>query len=359
MNVFDSGALKLLSYREDVLRWLRCDSTPPICVEIHPTERCQHRCPDCQAKYSLRVSDVRVRARSGHDLDLSMLRSLWDSPPSGVVISGNTGDPLLHPRITELLGELRDRAIPYVLICNGEGVTPEIAAIASNSAHGIRVSLDAFDADSFRRAHGVGSGAWERVISGVRTLVEGRSQVPAGTRCLIGVGYLTDDRTKAGMLPAAILARALGVDYIQFRPYHYRAHDIDAELDACREMADDSFQVLASGQKYSSVGEAARGYRVCHASTFYSVIDAQGDVYICCHHVGNAAGRWGSLRNTDWQTLLGSRMRRQVLSEFETEGCVPLCRLDTHNRALELTRKTGDVPRVQPAGDVLAHRSFL
>lgn len=359
MNIFDSGGLKLLSYRDDVIRWLMGDPITPICVEIQPTERCQHRCPDCQARYSLRTSDVRLRARSGLDLDLSLLRSLWDSPPSGVVISGNTGDPLLHPRIVNLLGELTDRPIPYVLICNGEGVTPEIAAIAANSARGIRVSLDAFDADSFRRAHGVAGDAWERVISGVRTLMESRLGAPAGTRCLIGVGYLTDGRTKAGMLPATILARDLGVDYIQFRPYHYRADDIGAEFDACLELADEKFQVLASGHKYSSAANATRGYSVCHASAFYNVIDARGDVYICCHHVGNPAGRLGSLQDTDWQPLLASLIRRRVLSGFQTDKCVPLCRLDIHNRTLELTRMSGEIPQAELADDVLAHRMFL
>jgi MoaA/NifB/PqqE/SkfB family radical SAM enzyme len=359
MNIFDSGGLKLLSYRDDVMRWLMGEPVTPICLEIQPTERCQHRCPDCQAKYSLRTSAVRLRARSGHDLDLSLLRSLWDSPPSGVVISGNTGDPLLHPRIANLLGILIDRAIPYVLICNGEGVTPEIAAIAANTARGIRISLDAFDADSFRRAHGVAGGAWERVISGVRTLIESRLNTPSGTRCAIGVGYLTDDRTKAGMLSATILARTLGMDYIQFRPYHYRADNISAEFDACLELADEKFQVLASGQKYSSAGNRTRGYSVCHASAFYSVIDARGDVYICCHHVGNPAARLGSLRDTDWQTLLASRLRHRVLSGFQIDNCVPLCRLDNHNRTLELTRTSGEVQQVQLVDDVFAHRMFL
>lgn len=359
MNVFDSGGMKLVSYRDDVMRWLMGNAITPICVEIEPTERCQHRCPDCQARYSLRRSEVRNRARSGHDLDLSLLRSLWDNPPSGVVISGNTGDPLLHPHIVNLFGELSNRAIPYVLICNGEGLTPEIAAIAANSARGIRISLDAFDADSFCRAHGVAGGAWERVISGVRTLVESRLGGAAGTHCLLGVGYLTDERTKAGMLAATTLARTLGVDYIQFRPYHYRADDIGAELDACLELADDKFQVLASGQKYSSAGDVTRSYSICHASWFYSVIDARGDVYICCHHVGNPAGRWGSLQDTDWQSLLASRLRRQVLSGFQTDNCVPLCRLDIHNRTLELVRSAAEVPRVALADDVLAHRMFL
>jgi MoaA/NifB/PqqE/SkfB family radical SAM enzyme len=302
---------------------------------------------------------VRLRARSGHDLDLSLLHGLWDSPPSGVVISGNTGDPLLHPRIVNLLDELSDRAIPYVLICNGEGLTPEIAAIAANSARGIRISLDAFDADSFRRAHGVGGGAWERVISGVRTLMASRLGASASTHCLIGVGYLTDNRTKAGMLSATILARTLGVDYIQFRPYHYRVGDISAEFDACLGLADKKFQVLASGQKYSAAGDNPRGYSACHASAFYSVIDARGDVYICCHHVGNPAGRLGSLRDTDWQSLLASRLRHRVLSGFRIDNCVPLCRLDIHNRTLELIRKSGEVPQVGLTDDVLAHRMFL
>jgi pyruvate-formate lyase-activating enzyme len=358
-NIFDSGAVKLLSYRSAVARWLSGETVVPICLEVQPTERCNHRCPDCQARYALANAEVRRRARSGVDLDLEVLRSVWESPPAGIVLSGNTGDPLLHPDIVELLRQLARRAIPTVLISNGEAMTPDIAEAAVRACRGIRLSLDAFDGDSFRRAHGAGTVSWGRVLLGVRTLLEARRRT-GGSRasCLIGVGYLTDERTRAGMRAAAALARDLGVDYIQFRPYHHRAGDVSQELAACRHLEDGDFQVFASNQKYGA-GLARRSYTRCHAAHAYHVLDARADVYLCCHHVGNPEARIGSLRDQDWISLLHAGRRHRVLERFPGPGCVPLCRLHAHNEALEAVLASGSAPSVELAGDVAAHRMFL
>ena len=357
-NVFNSGAAKLLSFHQTVNGWLTGRETIPICVEIQPTERCNHRCPDCQAKYALPRREVRRRAQSGTDLDLELLKSLWDELPRGVVISGNTGDPLIYPQLVPLLNELRQRSIPTVLICNGEGMNPEIASAAVSTCKGIRVSLDAFDPTSFRRSHGVQGESWERVLAGLQLLLDARRETEATSSCLIGVGYLTDERTRPGMTKATRLARASGVDYIQFRPYHYRKGDVEAELDECRSLRTEAFEVLSSSQKYRADSDV-RSYATCHGASFYTVIDAAGDVYMCCHHVGNPNARLGSLRETVWRELLASEARGRVMTAFRLGNCPPLCRLHSQNEALEEIRLTGVVPRVNLTGTALEHRMFL
>ena len=101
-NIFSSAAQKLLCYPEKLQAWLKGQPFAPITLEIHPTERCNHRCPQCQSTFAMPGGEARKRARQGYDLDLSLLDSVWKDPPKGVVLSGHTGDPLMHPQLNRV-----------------------------------------------------------------------------------------------------------------------------------------------------------------------------------------------------------------------------------------------------------------
>jgi radical SAM protein with 4Fe4S-binding SPASM domain len=360
-NVFASGAMKLLCFPEKLMAWRAGAPFVPVTLEIQPTERCNHRCPNCQGRYSMPTQELRQRAIAGVDLDLSLLDSVWQDPPRGVVLSGHTGDPLLHPHIVDLLAELGRRGIDTVLITNGEGITSEIAAAAVRVCVGIRISLDAYDSRSFRMTHGVGEASWQRVLGGIRLLLEARTAAGIDpTACLIGVGYLTDDRTRPGMLSATQLSKVLAVDYIQFRPFHYRACDIRRELAECRLLEEKGkLAVLASTQKYDLIYRTERHYNACHGSMFYSALDPRGDLYICCHHVTEPEARVGSLREQSWQEFIQHESRRRLASRFPKRSCVPLCRLHPHNEFLQVMITNKEISLAAPTGLVALHGGLL
>jgi len=76
-NVFSFGSSKLLFYRSHLETWLHGGQPDPITLEIHPSERCNHRCPSCQSKLVFPTSEVRARAAGGADLDPLLLKSVW------------------------------------------------------------------------------------------------------------------------------------------------------------------------------------------------------------------------------------------------------------------------------------------
>ena len=360
LNIFSAAAAKLRYFPEHLRGWLDGVAIAPVTLEIQPSEQCTHRCPQCQGHLALSRPEGKRRARSGYHLDLNTLSSIWEFPPSGIVLSGNTGDPLMHPDIGQLFGTLRSRRVPTVLITNGEFLSPAIAEQALLACRGIRVSLDAHDAHSFARTHGRRSDVWDKVIEGVANTVRIRAELGLKRFCRVGVGYLTATSTRVGMVGATELARKLGVDYIQFRPFHYDDTDITADLAICRDFETDGFRVLASDQKYSRISNRDRRYGRCHGAWFYSVIDARGDMYICCHHVGREEARIGSLRSHGWRELLATSERRRVIEGFPRESCVPLCRLHSHNEALERLARGTDSEVSAPMVEAIAdHAPFL
>jgi pyruvate-formate lyase-activating enzyme len=359
-NIFSQGAKKLFQFPDQVNTWMGKGVPVPIALEIHPTERCNHHCPQCQAYFSLERPDVRLRSRTGADLDLSLLDTLWEAPPQSIILSGNTGDPLLHPEIGSLLAKLREKHLPVVLITNGQAFDAEIINHAILTCRGIRISLDAHDADSYTRSHGVRKDAWDATLRNIRELVKRRSELKLTSQeCLVGIGYLTKAENKAGMLQAAHIARDAGVDYIQFRPFHYDMTVVQEELIQCENLVTASFQVFSSHQKYSQFGVPQRKYNRCHGAWFFTVLDARGDMYICCHHVGNPQAWVGSLRENSWLGLLHSEKRKEVIGQFEVSNCIRYCRLDSQNEALELCKETQTIPQVTLEPDILYHAPFL
>lgn len=350
----------MAAQRQRLLQWERKEPIPPVTLEIQPSERCNHHCPACQAQYSMSRVEARRRAKLGSFLDLNLIQTIWQAPPDGIVISGNTGDPLLHPDIDGLLNLLGERGIPTVVITNGQAITEGLAAVLVRTCTGIRVSLDAHDAHSSQLSHGTRTKDWYAVLLGISNLITAREEAGLTCgNCLIGVGYLTARNTVSGMKNGTRLARSLGVDYIQFRPFHHDQTPIDAELQECeREATPPQFRVMASDQKYRRFAAPIRNYKHCEAAWFYTVLDARGDLYLCCHHVGNPAARIGSLREQSWLEFITGDTRRSIIDTFSTQNCLPFCRLDSENELLAIAKKDGiTVAKLTP--EIERHRVFI
>jgi sulfatase maturation enzyme AslB (radical SAM superfamily) len=285
------------------------------------------------------MKKTRIRAMAGEHLDLSLLDSVWKNPPPGIVLSGNTGDPLMHPEFGKLLATIRERAAEskVLLITNGQKFSYETMTEALRTCQAIRISLDADGPAMYRVTHGT-KADWGQTLANVIALRFLRDEV--GSDCRIGIGYLTDRRTEPGMLAATKLARELGADSIQFRPFHHRATPVDSLIEDCRQYETDDFKVLVSWQKYDAAEDYQRTYTTCQGAHFVYLLDARGDFYICCHHVGNLAARLGSLRESTWQQFIQSQTRRESIEEFNVSDCVPLCRLDSQNVVLHQLQET-------------------
>jgi len=359
-NVFSIGSKKLLMYRCHLESWRQSGQSVPITLEIQPSERCNHHCPACQGQLALGISEARARARAGVNLDIRLLRSVWDAPPEGVVLSGSTGDPLVHTGIAEILAQLRERKIPVALVTNGDSLQQTLCDSILTSCRGVRFSLDADGPNLYRITHGMGVDAWNRVTDSIRMLVERRTRLRLTRQdCLIGVGFLTGRKTRESMVRATENAAKLGVDYIQFRPFHLDDSDVLNELRLCQSFDTDSFNVFGSFQKYLQVFSTERTYLRCHGAWFYTVLDPHADLYICCHHVGNPHAILGSLRDTNWPSLLRSVQRREVIEGFDVTKCLRRCRLDSHNRFLETARLVDVLPDASFEGEVSHHGPFL
>jgi SynChlorMet cassette radical SAM/SPASM protein ScmF len=138
-------------------------------IYFYLTEGCNLRCRHCwiEPKYQ-------AGGRSYPALDLELFRSIIEQAKSlglsKVKLTG--GEPLLHPRIHEILEIIRSENLRLNVETNGVLCTPELARelrACKNSS--VAVSLDGAEPKTHEWVRGV-EGCFEATLDGIRNLVE-------------------------------------------------------------------------------------------------------------------------------------------------------------------------------------------
>lgn len=332
-NIFSSGVEKLHSFPKKLYDFCSHTSFIPVALEIQPCGVCNHHCAECLGLVRNKSICSVDSCKSKH-MDLSVLDSVWEHPPNGIIISGNYGDPLLYNQIRVLLQKIAFQKIPYVLITNGSYLNKEVNDLVLNDSAGIRVSLDAIDHITYKQSHGVDKSEWDKVISNIQCLVDQKRIKQVEYRnCSIGIGFLTNESNYNQILAAIVLANDLGVDFIHFRPYHYSTFNPTGLIPRIKKMKlRRDFSVFFSNQKYQFFDyEIQPKIRYCMGSFFYTTLDYNGDIYICCHQVDNSEAKIGSLKKSTWKELCDFSLKQNVSKGFPNDDCVPYCRLFSHN----------------------------
>jgi MoaA/NifB/PqqE/SkfB family radical SAM enzyme len=323
-GIFDSG--KILRHVGRIAQYVRFGGTAPVLVELDLTNACTHRCPQCAGG----------RAQNPATLSTDEARRYIDEIAAigtkAITFTGG-GEPLAHQASLELIAYAAKSGLEVGLITNASLVCEKIAAQLVRSCTWIRVSLDAADPATFALTHGRDAREFGRVLDHISLLKNARRET--ASNCTLGVGYLTDERTIPGMPRAAAILQQIGVDYLQFRPFHGDRHPIGQELQSAKVFQTDRFRILTTAPKYLFMACAAdRGYTRCHAAWFLGVIQADGKMPVCCHARGRPEFYFGDLRKTTFADAWWGGRHRELVRTLDVRGCLPLCRSDMHNRAL-------------------------
>lgn len=335
-NQVFSNSSKLFAFPKEVESVLKGETIAPITLEIDPSSNCNHACPKCSGRLNKNSALYKEIQDQSTFIDPNIIKGIVESPnaPFGVVFAGDTGDPLIHPQIESLINIVHDKNISISIITNGQALNQNISKTIVEKCQGLRVSLDAFDTQSHHQTHGSDGEQWNELLENIKTLVELRNS-SSTTNCLLGVGYLTGKHTVDGMYEAAQLAKKLGVDYIHFRPFFYSNEEIDPDMvKKCQQLADEKFSVIFPEAKYQNISE--KNYPNCQAANFVTVINPKGEVFLCCHHVGQEEFKISTISTNpeDWENFVNSEKRKELIKNYKLIECPPFCRLHSHNQTL-------------------------
>jgi SynChlorMet cassette radical SAM/SPASM protein ScmF len=174
-------------------------------IYFYLTRGCNLHCRHCWVEPQYQSGD-RTYPSLDFDLFLSVLDQGAELGLSGVKLTG--GEPLIHPRITDILDEIRLRKLGLTIETNGVVCTPEIAwKIRACQDASVSVSLDAADPETHEWMRGV-AGSFQAAVTGVKNLVA------AGFRPQIIMSLCS--RNKDGIEPLVRLAESLGAGSVKF-----------------------------------------------------------------------------------------------------------------------------------------------
>jgi SynChlorMet cassette radical SAM/SPASM protein ScmF len=169
------------------------------------TEGCNLRCRHCWI-----APKYQSEKKSYPALDLNLFKSIIEQAKplglTGVKLTG--GEPLLHPKINEILEHIRTESLDLTVETNGVLCTPELARkMAACSSPFVSVSLDGNNAETHEWVRGV-EGSFEAALKGIKNLVD------AGLRPQVIMAIMA--KNKDQMEPLVRLVEQLGAGSVKF-----------------------------------------------------------------------------------------------------------------------------------------------
>lgn len=319
------GQNKILNHPEKIHEWLEGGDNTMITVELDLTNKCNNKCPKCIGWAGGKTQDE-LTTEEAKDY----LKQIAMMGAKAVIFTGG-GEPLLHKDATAILEYAKELGLHIGFITNGLALSKHsIVSILAN-CDWVRVSVDAGSPEMYLKTHGMDQISHGIVLGNIGKLVVYKKELKS--KCVIGMGYLTGKDTidDVELDKFAKMAFALGVDYAQFRPFHYDFTQIKDKVEALRKKYGDV--ITASWQKYDRFNdENKRPYDKCYGVNFATVIGANADMYVCCHMRGIEKYKLGNLRMNKLEDIW--KRRQTIFDKIDFKDCPPLCRCDEFNRVL-------------------------
>ena len=190
----------------------------PRHLYFHLTERCNLRCSYC---YFFSAPN---RGGSSGDIPFALAReALQEAKEMGVThVIATGGEPLLHPRVFEILDLAKSLGFQVELLTNGTLVTRGLADELSEVCHLVTVSLDSWDPSVHDEHRGRGSHA--RAMTAVRLLKE------AGVPKVAVSAVITRSNQDESFSDFQAFAKNLGADVVSRRVYILQGDERDLRL---------------------------------------------------------------------------------------------------------------------------------
>lgn len=313
----------------------------PVHVRIKPTNRCNHDCWYC----AYRNSNVQL----GDDMDeldqiapdkmSEIVDDIISLGVKAVTFSGG-GEPLLYKPLPNIIKRLAEGGVLVASLTNGSNLKGLVAEAFALHGTWVRVSLDAWDDESYSEARSVGIGEFSKLIDNLRRFSE------LGSQCELGVSFIISQENHTQIAEVCGLLKDAGVNHVKLSGVVVgdSAEKINAHHDAFREsasaeiekamaMADESFSVI--NHYHETAERFDREYKTCPYLIFLTVIGADSTVYTCQDKAYTQSGALGSILDRSFKSFWFSEENLDKLFGLDpSQECPHHCVAHKKNLAL-------------------------
>jgi len=334
---------KLHFHPSRVADWLMGKDIPPIYAEVALSSACNHRCRFCCVDFLGYKSHFMPE-----DIWIKRLSEFSEIGLKSILYAGE-GEPLTHKKAADIVISTREAGIDPAVLTNGVYLRGEAARRIISAASWIRISLNAGSATSYAQIHRTAESDYLEVLSNIEQAVKIRREENAD--CVLGAQMVLLPNNMHETVSLARLLRELGLDYLVIKPYikdiNGRRADFDgliygdySELnESLSELNTTNFRtIFRHAAIQSRDGLRPQRYKKCFGLPFMLYVDAQAELWSCCHRISHKNFRCGSFIDQSVTDLVFGRQRRRIMThaakDLDVSICSLGCRLDNINAYL-------------------------
>ena len=356
-SIFNPQA-KIIANADRVMEFLKEGNTPPVLVEIDPSNACNHGCCFCISSYihlpeskGLETYDKSLMPR---DMMLSLCKDLIDIDVRAINWTGG-GEPTLNRHTKEAIEYVGNNSdIKMGMFTNGTLLDKwDMFDTVVEHMTWVRFSVDSGGEElynSIRRTKQ--NNDWNKMNSNLNKLIEVNNA--AGKPLDLGVGFVITPDTYKGILGFAEHFADADINYCQYKPEvvnREREDGIQREIDfwdnevqpllqKAKNILGEKFQI--NGYKLddlkNDVEFYGRSYKKCLGSQIQPLVGADGHVYVCTNHRGYKQYSYGSLHDKSfieiWNDIDTRQKTMHQIEEVECfANCTQLCKPHESNKA--------------------------
>ncbi len=341
---------KIMFHPEKLSLWLRaCNSWEaakkfyPIYVEVSSSGLCNHRCKFCAYDY--------LGYKGGFADFKNLKKAIRDMKRGGVksINFSGEGEPLLHPRIKELIQHTKSLGIDVSLTTNGTFLKEEFLKALLPQLSWIKVSIDAGTKKTHMKIHRPKTQDFDIIIENLKKAVKIKKATKS--KCTLGGQMLLLPENFKEAIILAEKLKKIGFDYLVVKPYSQQKKSINQQYknlsykkylylkDELEKLNSNKFQVIFRKNTMKKLKEK-QPYKTCHAVPFFwAHLTAEGDVYSCGNFLGDERFKLGNYNKKTFKEIWeGEKRKKQwrfMQTEFNINQCRENCRMDEINRYLE------------------------
>ena len=243
----------------------------PVSAVLHFSYLCNQNCKGCAYK----------KLNNGHILNsYDAFRIVKELMGFGIYNFefGGGGEPTMIPYLDTLIEVILANKGNYGILTNGVEMD-KVKELIARTASYIRISVEYGNQEAYCAYKNVSAAHYEKLKENVKYLVENRSP-----ETQLSLKFITDD-------------------YGDFKDFKF-----------------DSFQ-----HKNLSGGDYKTDYpeiKKCYLTPLYTVIDAYGDVYLCCYYYDRKEQmKIGNVLQDHFKDIWGSERHREVINNIDLDFC--------------------------------------
>ena len=334
---------RLASFLGAQNNWEKAKKVYPIYVEISTSGFCNHRCKFCALDY--------LGYKTGMADFGNLKKAIKDMAKGGVksIQFGGEGEPLLHPKIADIVKHTRSLGVDISFTTNGAFLKKEILNDILPLTSWIKVSLDAGTPETHLKIHRPKAGNFSDIMDNLKQAVEIRKQNKL--KCVLGVQMLLLPDNYKEALILAKKAKDIGLDYLVIKPYSQHKKSVTKEYngisygkylhlaDELEKLNSDKFQAIFRKNTMEKLSEN-KGYKICHSTPFlWAYLVANGDIYSCSSFLGDKRFLLGNYNKKSFKEIWEGETRKKhwkfTQNKLDVSVCRENCRMDEVNRYLE------------------------